>query len=58
MQEDISVMVAEMGREGRVVGWPMADGQDELVEVEALWRDYGPPGVSYPDDPVARNLAV
>ncbi|MGC8487652.1 MAG: DNA integrity scanning diadenylate cyclase DisA, partial [Clostridia bacterium] len=57
-QEDISVMVAEMGREGRMVEWQMADVQDELAEVDALWRDYGPPDEPYPDDPIAKSLSA
>lgn len=58
MQDDISVMVAEMGREGRMVEWQMADVQEELLEVEALWRDYGPRDAPYPDDPVAKTLSA
>ncbi len=58
MQDDLELMVAEMGREGRVVEWQMADVQDELVEVGAVWRDYGPPESPLPDDQLTKSLAV
>ncbi len=58
MQDDLAVMVAEMGREGRMVEWQMADVQDELGEVAAVWRDYSPPGTPLPDDQVTKSLAI